>query len=115
MTRLVKLREIASARAGDKGDISNIAVWAYEPRHYPAIAAALTVDAVRAARPGLFKGRIRRYEMPTLHGLNFVIEEGLQGGVNASLGLDAHGKSFSFILLDLDIALDEDPEADTGI
>jgi hypothetical protein len=35
--------------------------------------------------------------------LNFVIEHGLEGGVNASLNLDAHGKSFSFLVLDIEI------------
>lgn len=103
MTRLVKLHEIASARAGDKGNTSNISVWAYHPRHYPAIKAGLTPERIKAAFGKLFKGEIRRYELETLHGFNFVLEDALEGGVNASLNLDTHGKSFSFLLLDLDI------------
>lgn len=105
MRRTVKLRELASARAGDKGNISNIAVWAYAPEHYPAIKAQVTAERVKAAFPALFKGPIERYELDALHGLNFVLHEGLEGGVNTSLNLDSHGKSFSFLLLDLEIEI----------
>ena len=104
MTR-VRLHDIASARAGDKGNTSNISVWAYDPAHYPAIKAQITPDRLKAAYPDLFRGRITRYCLDALHGLNFVIEEGLEGGVNASLNLDAHGKSFSFLLLAIEIDL----------
>ena len=109
---IVKLRELASARAGDKGNTSNIAVWAYDPRHYPAIKASLTAARVKAAFPALFTGRVRRYALDQLCGLNFVIEDGLEGGVNESLNLDSHGKSFSFLILDLDIELGIELEAE---
>jgi hypothetical protein len=103
--RRVKLHEVASARAGDKGNTSNISVWPYDPAHYPAIKAQLTPERLKAAYPELFRGRIIRYCLDALYGLNFVIEEGLEGGVNASLNLDAHGKSFSFLVLALEIDL----------
>ncbi len=103
---MVQLREIAAARAGDKGDTSNIAVWVYDPVHFDAVRRALTADRIKAAYPSLFRGKVTRYELPDLHGLNFVIEHGLEGGVNASLNVDAHGKSFSFLILALDIALE---------
>ena len=38
---------------------------------------------------------IRRYDLPRLHGFNFVLDEALEGGVNRSLNLDGHGKSWS--------------------
>ena len=99
----VPLREVASARAGDKGDISCISVWVYDPRDYEDVKASLTVERVASAYPGLWKGRVERYELPHLHGLNFVLHDALEGGVNASLNLDSHGKSFSFLLLALDV------------
>jgi hypothetical protein len=105
MKQFVKLREIASARAGDKGNISNISVWAYTPAHYPAIKAQLTAGRLKMTFPTLFKGNIERHELDGLCGLNFVIHDGLEGGVNTSLNLDSHGKSFSFLLLGLDIEL----------
>jgi len=35
-----------------------------------------------------------------------VLDDILEGGVNASLGLDGHGKSLSFLLLDIDVHID---------
>jgi hypothetical protein len=40
-----------------------------------------------------------RYDLPKLHAFNFVLDDVLEGGVNASLGLDGHGKALSFLLL----------------
>ncbi|MGB7300983.1 MAG: hypothetical protein WBD34_16805 [Burkholderiaceae bacterium] len=102
-TRTVKLHQIAHARAGDKGDTSNISVWAYEPENYLLIKAQLTAERVKAAFPNLIRGEVRRYELDHLHGLNFILGEALEGGVNSSLGLDSHGKSWCFLILGLDI------------
>lgn len=103
MKQTVPLRQVASARAGDKGNISNISIWAYDPRHYPDIKASLTPETLKAAYPEQFRGRIDRYELDHLHGLNFVLHEALDGGVNTSLNVDAHGKSLSFLVLDIPV------------
>jgi hypothetical protein len=105
MTRRVALREIAHARAGDKGDRSNIAVFVYDRRHYAAVKAQLTPERLRAEFGNLWRGPIRRYELDNLGGLNFVIDEALEGGVNESLNLDSHGKSWSFLLLGLEVEI----------
>ena len=52
-----------------------------------------------------------RYALPNLHALNFVIDEVLEGGVNASLNLDIHGKTNSFRVLGLEV---EVPDARCG-
>jgi hypothetical protein len=101
----VQLREVASARSGDKGNISCVSVWPYDSRHYQEIKASLTPEVVAAAYPDLFKGLIERFEIPALNGLNFVLHDALEGGVNASLNLDFHGKSFSFLLLALPVEI----------
>ena len=106
----VPLREIASARSGDKGNISNVCIWVYEPQHFEAVKAALTVERLKATHPALWTGRIERFELPALGGLNFVFHDALEGGVNASLNLDAHGKSFGFLLLALPIEIDGPPQ-----
>jgi hypothetical protein len=105
--RRVALREIAHARAGDKGNISSLAVFAYDPRHYPALKAQLTPERLRAEFGGVLRGPIARYELDGLHGLNFVMQQGLEGGVNSSLNLDAHGKSWSFLLLGLQVDVED--------
>ena len=106
-TRKVRLHEIAHARAGDKGNTSNISVWVYDPGDYLLVKEQLTGERIKAAFPGLIKGDVVRYELDHLQGLNFVLGEALEGGVNTSLGLDSHGKSWSFLILGLDIAVPE--------
>jgi hypothetical protein len=108
MKKTVPLREVASARTGDKGNVSCISVWPYDPKHYDDIKASLTAERVSAAYPDLFRGEVKRYEIPALHGFNFVILDALEGGVNASLNLDFHGKSFSFLLLALTVEVTAD-------
>ena len=100
----MKLREIAHSRTGDKGNISNISVIAYDAKDYPLLLAQVTADRVQAHISGIVAGEVVRYELPNLAALNFVMDQALGGGVTRSLALDAHGKSLSSALLDLDIA-----------
>jgi hypothetical protein len=106
MTR-VPLRQIAHARAGDKGNRSNVAVFVYDHRHYPAVKAQLTPARLQAEFGNLLRGPIRRYHLDHLSALNFVMDEALEGGVNESLNLDAHGKSWSFLLLGLEVDIED--------
>lgn len=99
----MRLREIAHARTGDKGDTSNISVIAYDPAHYPLIAQAVTVERVKAHFAGLVTGEVVRYELPQLGALNFVLRGALRGGVTRSLALDSHGKCLASAVLDLEI------------
>lgn len=99
----MKLRELAHSRTGDKGDISNISVIAYDAKDYPLLAAQVTGERVKALFAGVVKGDVVRYELPNLGALNFVMQQALGGGVTRSLALDAHGKSLSSALLDLEI------------
>jgi hypothetical protein len=107
MTRRVMLREIAHARAGDKGNRSNVAVYAYQPRHYGALKAQLTPRRLKDEFPELLKGQVERFELDHLCALNFVMDQALEGGVNESLNLDSHGKSWSFLVLGLEIELED--------
>ena len=52
---------------------------------------------------GVVEGEVVRYELPKIFALNFVMDRALGGGVTRSLALDAHGKSLSSALLDLEI------------
>ena len=99
----MKLREIAHSRTGDKGNTSNISVIAYELKDYPLLVAQVTPERVRAHFAGVVEGSVVRYELPKIGALNFVMTETLGGGVTRSLALDAHGKSLSSALLDLEI------------
>lgn len=100
---MTRLRAIAHARTGDKGDISNIAVICYDPDDYPRIERHLTPERVKAHFAGLVRGEVMRYALPGLGALNFVLHGALGGGVTRSLALDAHGKCLSSAILDLDV------------
>lgn len=95
------VRDIAHARAGDKGNTSNINVWVYDPADFELLKAAVTPERIKRVFPDLIRGEVTRYELPHLHGINLVMREALEGGVNASLNLDSHGKSFSYLILGL--------------
>ena len=107
----MKLRELAHARTGDKGDTSQISVIAYDPGDYAFLAEHVTAARVRAHFAAIVRGEVRRcYELPGLGALNFVMQGALASGVTRSLALDAHGKCLSSALLDLDLP---DPQAAT--
>jgi non-ribosomal peptide synthetase component E (peptide arylation enzyme) len=99
----MKLREIAHSRTGDKGNTSNISVIAYDEKHYPLLLEQVTSARVRQHFAGVVEGEVVRYELPNIAALNFVMTGALGGGVTRSLALDAHGKSLSSALLDLEI------------
>jgi hypothetical protein len=99
----MKLRDLAHARAGDKGDISNIAVFAYEIGDFAFLAEHLTAERVKAWFADIVAGEVTRYELSSLGGLNFVMTKALGGGVTRSLALDPHGKSLSSSLLDIEL------------
>jgi hypothetical protein len=99
----VKLREIAHSRTGDKGDISNISLIAYRAEDYELLRREATAERVKQHFAGIVRGDVTRYEMPTIGALNFVLRAALGGGVTRSLALDAHGKSLSSALLEMEI------------
>jgi len=103
----MKLRELAHARSGDKGDVSNISVIAYDAAGYERVRAVLTPERVKRHLGGMVRGEVRRYDLPGLLALNFVLNGALGGGVTRSLALDAHGKCLSGLLLELDLAPEE--------
>jgi hypothetical protein len=97
------VRDIAHARAGDKGNTSNVNVWAYDAADFALLKRTLTPERIKQAFPDLIRGKVDRYVLEHLHGLNFVLHDALEGGVNASLNLDSHGKSWSYLLLGLEL------------
>ena len=104
--RTVKLHDITNARSGDKGNRLNIALVCRDPAHYPAIAQQVTAEAVAQAFASRKPTHVKRYDLPKLSAFNFVLDDVLEGGVNASLGLDGHGKSLSFLLLDMVVQIE---------
>jgi len=103
----VKLRELASVRCGDKGNVSNAVVVAYGDDAYEVLADRLTADRLGAELSALVDGPVTRHELPQLNAFNFVIESALAGGVTTSLRMDAHGKSLSTAITGIEIDVPE--------
>lgn len=95
----VPLHAVAHGRAGDKGNRSNISLAPYVPEAYPLLVEQVTEARVLALFRHKGASAVTRYELPNLPALNFVIDDALEGGVNAALGQDMHGKTLSFLLL----------------
>jgi hypothetical protein len=101
----VQLHSLAHARTGDKGDRSCISVIAYDARHWPTLVEQVTEDRVAELFAHRRPSSVKRYLLPKLHAMNFVLDDVLDGGVNGSLNLDTHGKCLSSLLLTLPITL----------
>lgn len=106
----VRVRDLAHTRAGDKGRAVNVAVIAYEGAGYDRLVRELTAERVREAFAALADGPVRRYALPRLRALNFVIENVRGGGVTATLAHDLHGKSLSSLMLTIPL-LGNEPDA----
>jgi hypothetical protein len=102
----VALYRLAHARTGDKGNRLNIAVICRDPAFYRVLAAQLTPEFVGRHFAARKPTRVVRYDLPKLHAFNFVLDDVLEGGVNASLGHDGHGKALSFHMLNARLQVD---------
>jgi hypothetical protein len=102
---LVPLHRLAHGRTGDKGNRSNISVIAYRAELFEVLVAEVTEARVAQLLAHRHPARVTRYLLPRLHAMNFVIDDVLDGGVNSSLNLDAHGKALAFLLLDMQVEI----------
>lgn len=99
----VLLQHVAHTRSGDKGNTSNISVFAYEPEFYGLIKEQLTADVFKAFYRKAIRGKVERYEVDNIHALNFVAHGALGGGVSRSLCLDNYGKALSAAILGFEL------------
>ncbi len=101
----VKLSRICYARSGDKGDTCNIGVLARTPQIYDWLVDNLTAEKVRKFFKGITFGKVIRYELDNLHGLNFLLERTLGGGGTRSLMIDPQGKTLAQALLQMEVKM----------
>lgn len=98
-----KLYDLAHCRAGDKGDTSILSLIAYRDEDYATLCNTVTADAVKRHLGHIVRGSVVRHAVPNIAALQFVCEHALGGGVTTSLAMDAHGKSLSYALLEMEI------------
>ena len=104
-TVTVSLRRAAHARTGDKGNRSNIGLFAYHSELYPHLVQQVTEEKVARLFGHRRPSAVKRYLLPRLAAMNLVIDDVLDGGVNNSLNLDSHGKTLAFLLLEMPVTL----------
>jgi hypothetical protein len=99
----LRLRDLCGYRAGDKGDIANVALFAYDAEVYEVLRDRVTAEAVAAHFGWMVRGRVRRFEAPNVLALNFVMEQALGGGGPRSLRSDNLGKTLGGALVRMEI------------
>ncbi len=98
---LIQLRSLCGVRSGDKGDISDLSLFADDEAAYAAIRDAVTASRVKEHFGELVLGPVERYEAPNVLALKFVMHDALGGGGPRSLRADNLGKSLGAALLRL--------------
>jgi hypothetical protein len=101
---VVRLGELAHARSGDKGNRANIGVVARDAACYDWLRQYLTAAAVAAYLRPIGAGAVRRYELPAIGALNFVVDDALGGGASRSLRFDSQGKALAAALLEMEVS-----------
>lgn len=103
----IYLNDIAHGRSGDKGDTSNVCVFARKPEYYDIILREVTAERVKVYFGDMVKGEITRYEVPSLGGINLVMRHALGGGATMSLRLDSLGKSMGSAVMRMKIHVED--------
>jgi len=104
-----QLRELAFARSGDKGDICQVNLLAFDDHAYAILAREVTPERVKAHFGDMVKGDVEIYPMPKINSLEIVLRNALGGGATRTLLFDQTGKSMSTALLRMRVPVaDED-------
>jgi len=115
----LSLRELCAYRAGDKGDIADVAIFADDEPTYEVIVREVTAARVREHFADLVRGDVERYEVPNVFGLNFVLHGALGGGGPRTLRADNLGKTLGGALVRMEIEVPDElvrrrPRPDVG-
>lgn len=91
-TTAVPLGRVCAARSGDKGGNANVGLWTRDDESYRWLTSYLTVDRFRELLPEADGLEIRRWDLPNLRALNFIVVGLLGSGVAASPRPDPQAK-----------------------
>jgi hypothetical protein len=99
----VPLMSLAWGRSGDKGNSANVGLMSRKPEYAGVIREQVTEQTVKAWFAHLCQGKVTRFELPGIHGFNFLLENALGGGGIASLRTDTQAKTYAQLLLDMPV------------
>ncbi len=102
---MTQLRELAYARSGDKGDVCNVGLLAFDDKAYQIIAREVTPQRIKAHFGDMVKGDVEIYPLPKVNALEIVLRNALGGGATRTLIFDQTGKSMSTALLRMEVSV----------
>jgi hypothetical protein len=108
LRRSVQLRDLCGVRSGDKGDQSDLTLFADDEETYQFLRSELTASRVREHFGSVASGDVVRYEAPNVWALKFVLGGALGGGGPLSLRSDNLGKTLGGALLRLRVDVPDD-------
>jgi len=106
MGKKVPLKELCFARSGDKGDISDIGLMAFNEKNYQILKKQVTPERVKSHFKEWNKGEVQIFEMANILSLEIVLRNALGGGATRTLRLDQTGKAMGNGLLTMEVEVD---------
>ena len=106
MKKTVKLVDLAYARSGDKGDISDIGLIAHDPKKYEILKKVVTPAKVKAFFKDWVQREVKIYPMDNIQALEVLLYSALGGGATRTLRIDQTGKAMSQALLRMEVEID---------
>jgi hypothetical protein len=100
----MQVKDVAYARSGDKGDVVNVGVLAFDEKAYERLQRTLTPERIKAHFGEWVKGEVDVYPMPNLNAFNLLLHNALGGGATKTLRYDVTGKAFSTAVLRMELA-----------
>jgi hypothetical protein len=110
----LRLIELAWARSGDKGNISNIGLVARKAEWLPLLWSRVTPERVRSYFGHLVHGKVERFYLPGTASMNLLLHEALDGGGPSSMRMDPLGKGMAQMLLDMSVPVPRSIVAELG-
>lgn len=104
-TTKVCLIKLAWGRSGDKGDKANIGIIARDRKYLPFIWQQLNEKTMEEFFGHFLEGQVKRYYMPGLGAINYVLDKVLDGGGTASLRNDPQAKGYAQLALAIEIEI----------
>ena len=102
------LRDLCGVRSGDKGDRSDLTLFADDRATFDALLDVVTPAVVAEHFAGLVEGPVERFEVPNVLAIKFVLHGALAGGGPRSLRSDNLGKTLGGALLRLEVEVPDE-------
>jgi len=100
----MQVKDVAYARSGDKGDVVNVGVLAFDEAAYARLTRTLTPERIKSHFGDWVKGEVDVFPMPNLNAFNLLLHNALGGGATKTLRYDVTGKAFSTAVLRMELA-----------